>query len=270
MAMKLGMLELARPLCAVDCETTGTNASMDRIVEVAAVRVGDGGDVLNPLVLRQLVRPGIPIPAEATAVHHITDEMVARDGLPFADPRVGHALARLLEGADILGFGVLHFDMELLDAEFKRADIPFDKRAHQVVDAMAIFHRREPRDLGAAVRFYLGREHEGAHGAMADCRAALDVLLAQLVRYPDLPAAVAGLDEYCRNRDPSWVDAEGKIAFKNGEACLTFGKHRGRSLRDLAATTDYLRWMLDQDFATETKRIVQSALRGVFPKQDKS
>ena len=41
---------------------------------------------------------------------------------------------------------------------------------------MTIFHKKEPRDLTAAVRFFLDREHAGAHGAEADVIASIDVL----------------------------------------------------------------------------------------------
>ena len=61
-----------------------------------------------------------------------------------------------------------------------------------------IFHRKEPRDLTAAVRFYLDRDHEGAHSAEADVTATAEVLDAQLERYSDLPRTVDELDGWLR------------------------------------------------------------------------
>ena len=68
--------------------------------------------------------------------------------------------------------------------------------------------------------------------------------------------------------DPDAVDAEGKLKWIDGEACLNFGKGRGKSLRELSATEDgrgMLRWILAKDFSPEVKAIVRSAMDGRFP-----
>jgi hypothetical protein len=64
-----------------------------------------------------------------------------------------------------------------------------------VLDAQQIYHRREPRDLSAAVLSYCGREHADARGALADAEATAAVLDAQVARYADLPPTVAALHE---------------------------------------------------------------------------
>lgn len=68
-------------------------------------------------------------------------------------------------------------------AEFKRCGIMnFPAAGVNVVDSCRVFMREEPRSLKAALRYYCGLNHEGAHGALADSQAALDVLLAQVQR----------------------------------------------------------------------------------------
>jgi DNA polymerase III epsilon subunit-like protein len=66
-------MELER-YCVIDVETTGLRPSTDRIVEIACVAV-DGCSVVGRW--STLVNPGMPIPAQATSVHGITDAMVA-------------------------------------------------------------------------------------------------------------------------------------------------------------------------------------------------
>ena len=67
-------LKLDRPVMFFDLETTGTDALHDRIVEISMIKVmPDGTDIQRTV----RVNPGMPIPAEATAVHHITDADVA-------------------------------------------------------------------------------------------------------------------------------------------------------------------------------------------------
>ena len=62
-------LKLDRPVMFFDLETTGTDALHDRIVEISMIKVmPDGTDIQRTV----RVNPGMPIPAEATAVHHIT------------------------------------------------------------------------------------------------------------------------------------------------------------------------------------------------------
>ena len=70
-----------------------------------------------------------------------------------------------------------------------------------------------PRNLTAAVRHYCGRELTGAHSAEADSDATIDVLLAQLERYPDLPRDVKGLHEFCKQHSGKERDATGLIYF---------------------------------------------------------
>ena len=152
------------------------------------------------------------------------------------------------------------FDVPLLERELREAGHELGLADRKVVDAMTIFHRKEPRDLSAAVRFYLDREHEGAHGAEADLVATLEVLDAQLERYEDLPRDVAELDSWTHPR-PGAVDSAGKFIEKDGEILFAFGKHRGRKLEEVARETpDYLRWVIETDFPDDAKQLVRDAL----------
>ena len=69
-------LNLKRPMVFFDLETTGTSVSADRIVEISMVKVMPDGE---KIVKTRRVNPEMPIPAEATAVHHITDEDVRNE-----------------------------------------------------------------------------------------------------------------------------------------------------------------------------------------------
>lgn len=250
-------LSLARPLIFFDLETTGLRAATDRIVELALIRVEPDGGVTERV---RRFNPGIPIPPEATAVHGIRDDDVS-DMPPFSAR--ARSLADLMDPCDLCGFNVRRFDLPMLLAEFSRAGIEFDARSRRIVDVQMIFHRKEPRDLSAAVRFYLERELEDAHSALADIRATAAILTAQLETYPDLPRDLAGLDAFCDEIQPfqteldRWFDAArgAPLVFKRG-------KHQGKRLDELAASEpDYLRWMLGlDDLGEEVKAVVRQAL----------
>jgi DNA polymerase-3 subunit epsilon len=254
--MRLPFL-LDRPLVFLDLETTGLSPAQDRIIELAIIKVTPRGDVLERV---RRFNPGTPIPAEATRVHGITDEDVRHEAT-FAQR--ARSLAALLDGCDLAGFNVRRFDLPMLAAEFRRAEVEFDPRGRRIVDIQAIFHREERRDLSAAARFYLGREHPEAHSALGDIRTSAAVLSAQLEKYTHLPRDLDGLHGYCDEYLPMetelerWFqqDAEGGRVFRRG-------KHRGRSLADIARNEpDYLSWMLGaEDMDAEVLRVVREAL----------
>ena len=96
------------PIVFFDLETTGVNILRDKIVEISYIKVLPSGEE-EEKTLR--VNPGMPIPAEATAVHHITDDDV-KDCPRFKD--VAKELARVFQGCDIAGFNSNRFDVPLL------------------------------------------------------------------------------------------------------------------------------------------------------------
>jgi DNA polymerase III subunit epsilon len=257
-------LNLERPLVCFDLETTGTDVRDDRIVQLALVRVEVDGSRQE---FASLVNPGRPIPPGATAVHGISDDDV-RAAPRFAELRP--RLDEMLAGADLLGFNMIRFDLPLLQREIESSGGELDVKGRRLLDAMSIFHLKEPRHLAAALRFYCGRELEGAHDALADTLATLDVFDAQLAHYEDLPRDAAALHLLCNQRDDAYLDATRKLRWNDaGEATLSFGKHKGKSLRELGKSSrDYLEWMLrNDDFSAEVKDILREALGGVFPRR---
>jgi DNA polymerase-3 subunit epsilon len=250
-------LSLQRALAFFDLETTGVDPMRDKIVEIAVVRVDCDGTRESKT---RRINPERPIPPDASAIHGIRDEDV-RDAPAFR--QVARALLDFLGDADLAGFNVRRFDVPLLDREFRECGLDLALSQRRVIDAMTIFHRKEPRDLSAAVRFFLGREHEGAHGAEADVLASLDVLDAQLSRYPDLPRTVPDLDLWCNPAPAGAVDRSGKFVVREGEVIFAFGRQKGRPLAEVARVQrDYLEWFLKQDFPEDARALVERALRG--------
>jgi DNA polymerase-3 subunit epsilon len=251
-------LKLRRPLAVLDLETTGTNPRTDRIIEISILVVRPDRRAKQHT---QRLNPGVPIPVEATAVHGITDADVA-DAPRFAD--VAGGLLALLEDCDLCGFNLKRFDLPLLYTEFSRIGRSFVLEGRALIDAQEIYHAYERRDLAAAVRFYLGREHRGGHAAATDVAATAEVVDVMLARYPDLPRDAVGL--HAHFKDPAGVDAAGFFTRVNGEVRFAKGKHRGQPLDFVARTSpDYLEWMLGQDFFPDTKAVARDALRRVRP-----
>ena len=92
-------------------------------------------------------------------------------------------------------------------------------------------------------------------------RATYDVLRGQLDEHRDLPSALDELHRICNPEEADWIDLEGRLVWSHGEATLAFGQHAGCSLRDLSANDpSYLAWLLNSDFESDVKSLVQRAL----------
>jgi DNA polymerase-3 subunit epsilon len=257
LAQRLG---LTRPLVFLDLETTGTSVAHDRIVEIAVTWLSADGDTRT---VTRRVNPGMPIPAEATARHGISDEDVAEER-PFS--AFAKSLHAQLVDCDFAGFGIVRFDLPLLQAELARAGVEFEWSGSRVIDAMTIYHTLEPRDLAAASRFYLDEPLAEQPSAGEHNEAGMAVLAAQLDRYEELPGDLAGLDAFCNPERADWIDSSGRFAWRDREAVLTFGRYEGTPLRQIAEERpDYLEWLLRQDFPRDTKEVAGRALEGEFP-----
>lgn len=253
-------IKLTRPLIIFDLESTGLNPRHDRIIEIAAVKITAQGE-REELVKR--LDPERKIPREVSALHGITDADVS--GCPkFVD--VAGGINKFFRDSDLAGFGVQQFDIPLLQAEFKRVGVSFPAPDCRVIDAKTIFHKKEPRDLSAALAFYCGREHTDAHGALPDAQATLEVLEGELKTYDDLPATVDALHEFCNPEDPDALDPKGRFRWREEEVVIGFGKKAGLPLKEVARKNpEYLRWMIRKEFSDEAKYIAKEALEGRFP-----
>lgn len=243
-------LNLKNPLVFFDLETTGINANTDRIVEISYLKVYPNG---NEETKTYRVNPGMPIPKEASDVHHITDADVANSP---SFKEIGKTIARDIEGCDLAGFNSNRFDVPLLAEEFLRNDIDIDLSKRKLIDVQVIFHKMEQRTLSAAYKFYCNAELEGAHGAEADTRATYEVLKSQLDRYPDLNNDVQYLSEFSSfNRN---VDFAGKIVLNDKDVeVFNFGKYKDQPVEDvLKRDSGYYGWMMQGDFALNTKNVL--------------
>jgi DNA polymerase-3 subunit epsilon len=251
---------LNRPVVFFDIEATGANPRRDRLIDLAMIKLTPDNERI-PFFYR--VNPGVPIPAESTAIHGIFDADVA-DAPLFEE--IAKEVEQALEGCDLGGYNLIRYDIPLLEEEFLRAKIRFSVEDRKVIDAQRIFHKREPRDLTAALAFYCGEVHDGAHGAVADVEATISVFEGQFEKYADLPQDISNLADFCDPRDPTWVDRTGRLKWVSGDVAINFGKNKGQLLKDLIANDpSFIKWMTRSDFPLDTLHIVREAQEGRYP-----
>jgi DNA polymerase-3 subunit epsilon len=248
-------IPLTRPLTVFDLETTGKDPATARIVEIAITQIRPDG---KKIPYWALVNPGISIPAEATAIHNITDDHVL--GKPrFED--IAPKLVRAFTGCDLAGYNLKRYDVEVMAAEFKRAQVTWEPDG-AVLDGFVLWQLLQPRRLSDAVRFFCHREPSGPHTADGDTSDAFDVLVAQL-ETGKLPLDLKALHALQFPANPNAIDKQGKFEWAGGVAALTFGKHRGVPLHEVPRA--YFQWLQKQEFAFDTRVIIDNAVRGEFP-----
>ena len=183
-------LQLSHPICFLDLETTGINVSLDKIVEIAIIKIMPDG---TKQIKRKLVNPEMPIPAAASEVHGISDEMV-KDAPTFK--QIANEIKQFIEGADLAGYNSNRFDIPMLNEEFLRAGIQIDMLSRKLLDVQKVFHMMEQRTLSAAYKFYCDKNLEDAHTAEADAMATFEVLEAQVVKYPQIGNTVESIVKF--------------------------------------------------------------------------
>jgi len=198
-----------------DLETTGVNSTSEAIVEIAAQRMHhtDGGWVREGEPLSLLVNPGKPIPAEATAIHHITDEMVAgaRD--------ISDALSELryyiaMPGTRptlVMAHNGMRFDRHFVRNAWSRVrpGVAFcPECVHYWGDTIPLFQVLEPGHAKYSLeQLYqdVGGPQTGAHRALADVRM-MEVVLDTIWRRraPDFDSRIERLADYHGLKDKGY------------------------------------------------------------------
>lgn len=203
-----------------DTETTGVRPDKDRIVEIAAF------DPLNGTQLVLLVNPGLPIPQEATAIHGITNEMVA-NAPTFAE--VGQAFIDFCSGPCVL---IAHnndnFDKHFLTHEGKRHELSYPD--WPMVDSLKWARKYRPdlpRHSLQFLRQIYGIAENNAHRALDDVLVLHQVFS---IMIDDLPLETI-------------IELLGKSSDTLPEV-MPFGKHQGKPLSEVPP--DYLLWLKEQ------------------------
>lgn len=251
--------KIQRPLVFLDIETTSLEIDSARIVELAMVVVRPGTYQLDKYEQRFNPAPSA-IDPDATVAHGITTEMLV-DCPKFCE-HSADVYGWLLD-ADLAGYNLQRFDIPVIDEELRRCGFKISMKGVRVIDASVIFRKMEPRTLTDAVRKYCGVDHTGAHSAMSDTLATLDVVNGQFGMYPEIGSMdMDALAAYCMP-DQESVDTAGKLyRGKDGYAYYAFGKNVGKRVID---DVGYARWMWKSNFPASTKDALREEINRFRP-----
>ena len=247
------MLKITEPIIYIDIETSGVSIVKDRVCSIAAKKVMPDGTSDTKYTL---VDPEMHIPAEATAIHGITDLMIKeyRDGKgAFTFKQIANSMFKFFQGATLITYNGGRFDIPLLVEEFARCGINFPEAGTKTIDAMTIFHEKEKRDLTAAVKFYADEVFGEAHNALDDILATEKVLNGQIKMYKDLVVmSIEELAEFTRKKDR--VDFAGKLKrTEDNIIVFNFGKHYEKPVSGIFKTDkSYYTFLMSEKFECTT------------------
>lgn len=258
-------MQLPNDLVFFDLEATGLNIVTDRIVQIALIKLFADGRPSEELEMK--INPGVPVSAEAEAIHGLSNEAL-KDEPSFKD--VARQLYDFIGEADLGGYNSNRYDVPLLQEEFYRAGLYLDTSKRRLLDAQQIFYLMEPRSLAAALQFYAGKEMENAHDALADVRATVEVFRGQLEKYAGAEYTdkdgktshpftnLDTLAEFCQ--DDRFLDATRRLKRgPDGRPQFNFGKYKGQVVAEVfQKDPHYLKWILGKDFSTEVKALVKA------------
>ena len=244
-------MKITRPIITFDTETTGVNTSEDRVVQIAAIKRYSDGKIEEK---NYLINPERGIPEEATLVHGITNEMVAKAP---TFKQMASAMREWFKGSDISGFNTDSFDCNIMLSEMERCGLSFLDWNCNFVDVMKLYRHFYPNTQEAIYERFFGEKLENAHDALADCRASdkiLDKILKDNFEEEVSPEQIDLLLQGEKIR----VDFEGKL-YKDQEGVVryNFGKDKDKSVKE---NKGFGQWMLNQTFSKDTKTKLKQIL----------
>jgi len=244
-------------LIVFDVETTGKDQGTDQIVEFA-VKYG-----LMPkdksLTLR--VRPLIKISPGAEKVHGISMKDVKKEK---TFRQLGNRIRKILDNADVWAGYNIDFDINILQAEFKRNGFePIDLSEKVILDPYKLWREKEPRGLENAYERFVGKELKGAHAANVDTEATAEVLVSMLQQYELVNTDWSEVALICEPERAFWIGPSRHFKWnEDGKPVLNFGsKHGGKLVQEIIDKDyTYLGWIVKTDFPVHVKDIAYEAV----------
>ncbi len=220
----------------MDCETTGLDVKIDRIIEVAVMCFDMDIDYEQS---ESLVNPGCVIPETSIAIHHITPDMV--QDKPTID-QVLPEILRILGNNIIIGHGI-QFDIDIIANAAERHGIATNIRNNRSLDTlrMARLYGESPINSLEQLRKHFNIPQEGAHRAMNDVIVNKEVFKFLAKRY---------------KTTDNLFDALSRPIYMSN---MPLGKHKGRPLKEIPL--DYLKWIVHKDFDQDLIFSVRTELK---------
>jgi len=238
---------MTKELVCFDVETTGLNSNNGHIIQLSMSRF----DSQTFEIVKEknwYIKPELDYDIEKGAqdVHGITKDFLELNGERLRD--IYPEIVEILGDCDVLTYNGNSFDIKFLYNDLKELGLSIDWN-RKFYDAYTIECMRSSRKLVDVYRKYTGHDFEGAHDALCDVHATIEVFKHQL-QY--------GTEELSR-REFDVISPEGLLMYgDNGEVWFAHGKHSRRSVVDICKSDpSYIRWLFDNCSYRTKKTIME-------------
>jgi DNA polymerase-3 subunit epsilon len=239
-----------------DVETTGLNPKEDFMIQLAVSKFSK--ETMEIVESKKwYVKPAhnYTISPQAQAVHGLTKEFIDANGVYFKE--LAPEFFKMIEDADLLTYNGNTFDIKFLNEECKRWGLPLPIVGKNFYDAFAMECRFHPRNLSAVYKTYTGKDLEGAHDALADVHATIDVFRHQL------QTQGVTFDEIDTWQENNLLTPDGSIrnAAAAGEPLkivFAVGKYKDSEFMEISKKDpSYIKWYMENIASDYTKDVLK-------------
>ena len=245
-----------KPIVALDTETTGLNPKEDYIIQLSGIKfnpetfevLGERNWYIEP-IHKYEITPG------AFEAHGITKEFLKEHGRSIKE--VGPEFIKFMEGCDVLTYNGNSFDMKFIDKDLRLIGLEFNFEGRQFYDSFAMECKFNPRNLSTVYKNYTGLEMEGAHDALNDVRATIEVFKGQQQKYNLIYEDLNAMEEN------QLISPEGSIRYAQpaeGEKIIVFAVGKYKDMEFMKIMKDdpgYIKWYMGNVASEYTKNILR-------------
>lgn len=238
-----------KDIIAFDVETTGLNPKTDFIVQLSIIVLDRS---LTPKKeYSWYINPEgeYSISPEAFEKHGLTKEFLSQNGIRLKE--IADQIIDIFGDNDILTYNGNSFDVNFLYQNLLRVGKEFPIGERHYYDAFLMYKQLHPSNLAAVYKYYTGQELEGAHDAMNDIRATVEV-------FKQMKLKEIG-DEEIDEMDINYLySPENSICKKCGHIYFNIGKYKDKEFIDICnKDPEYIKWFMNSVASLHTKKILR-------------
>lgn len=243
---------MSRNIVAFDFETTGLDVQNDYIIQIGLVKFDDlTWKELESRVWYVKPRTDFTITPEAYEKHGISKEFILKNGVLLPD--IWDEIVDFIGDCNMLSYNGNNYDVPILYYNLLRYNLKFDFSSRTFYDALTIQRSRFSNKLSDVYKRYTGKELDGAHDALNDVRATIEIFKHQ--------EDDKNFDFLKDISNPSFklVSPENFVKLnENGKLVFNQGKYKNRLTNEICKTDpNYIKWVFEK-FSDLTKQSIRN------------
>jgi DNA polymerase-3 subunit epsilon len=248
-----------RNIVCYDVETTGLSTQTDKVIQLSAVKFNEDFEIIGQF--DEYIRPiGEWFMSEgAEEVHGISTKFIMENGKLLKD--VGAKFLEFIEDCDILSYNGNRFDIKILTLNLREVGLDLQIDGRVFFDSYLLETKLQSRKLGDVYKRYTGKDLEGAHNALNDVIATVEVFRHQVVEFGN---AGYDMDQIMGFEEIKILSIDGMIKRSSNpnepeEIVFAKGKYKDVDFMDvIQRDPGYIKWFMEnKDFDIHTKNVLR-------------